>query len=201
MPTLIAAPSPTRMVLSAPKRAVLHIEGCHARLMPLGVFDFGAYADFNTCVETLEQADGLTTIEIDLGGVEEMDSAGLGALVELHHRLAPRKVRLSNAKWQPLMLVRAAKLWTIFEMDKPKDAVDTGSITKLFQRIRRQMTTKQPGMLESLRMLEMETTSLSAVSVAHLNGFMRGLYACGVLSGDAVEDIEMALADLMRQHQ
>lgn len=199
MPTLIATTAPSCKNIPTPKRAVLRIDGGHARLSPLGQFDFAAYADFNACVEQLEQAVGIESIEVDLGGVEEMDSAGLGALIELHHRLAPRRIRLGNAKWQPLMLVRAAKLWTIFDMDRPKDAVDTRSVGKLFQRIRRQLATRQPGLLEALRMLEMETTSLSAVAVANLNGFLHGLNACGALSGEALEDIEMALADLMRQ--
>jgi anti-anti-sigma regulatory factor len=199
MPSLIAIPPMVRKTVSTPKRAVLRINNGHARLMPLGTFDFGAYADFNACVEQLEQLGELTGIEVDLGGVEEMDSAGLGALIELQQRLAPRKIRLSNAKWQPLMLIRSAKLWTIFDMERPKDAVDSTAVGKLFQRIRRQLSTRSPGLLESLNLLEIETTSLTAVTVAHLGGYLRGLNACGVLSAGALEDIEMAISEMVRR--
>jgi anti-anti-sigma regulatory factor len=188
-----------RKTVPSPKRAVLHTHNGHARLMPLGTFDFSAYGDFNACVEQLEQQGDLISVEVDLGGVEEMDSAGLGALIELQQRLAPRRIRLSNAKWQPLMLIRSAKLWTIFDMERPKDTVDGEAIAKLFQRIRRQLSTRSPGLLESLNLLEIETNSLSAVTVAHLGGYLRGLNACGALSGAALEDIEMAISELARR--
>ncbi|MBI5746077.1 MAG: STAS domain-containing protein [Nitrospirae bacterium] len=83
-----------------------------------GRFDFTGHRDFRSGYEEVLKESGMQEIEVDLGGVDYMDSSALGMLLLLKEKAAMsnQKVILSNCKGtirQILEVANFGKLFTI----------------------------------------------------------------------------------------
>lgn len=76
------------------------IEDGQALLRLSGRFDFNAHRDFRSAYEPLVENAGTRSIEIDLAGVDYLDSSALGMLLMLRDKAATAKksLSLSNAQ-------------------------------------------------------------------------------------------------------
>ena len=83
-----------------------------------GRFDFNAHRAFKEAYDPLLQQKGVSSIEIDLSGVEYMDSSALGMLLLLRERSETEGktvalVRPNNTLLQILDIANFKKLFTI----------------------------------------------------------------------------------------
>lgn len=89
-----------------------------ARIQLHGRFDFGAHRDFKSSYESPLSAPDVRELEIDMGGVEYLDSSALGMLLILKDRAkaSNKAVALSNCRGavkQVLEIANFAKLFPI----------------------------------------------------------------------------------------
>lgn len=83
-----------------------------------GRFDFGAHRVFRDSYEALLQEPGIRNIEVNLAGVEYMDSSALGMLLLLHERAEASGKEIALCKPNPtvsqiLDIANFRKLFTI----------------------------------------------------------------------------------------
>jgi len=95
-----------------------HITDGTATLSLSGRFDFNAHRDFRDAYEALMNTSGIQALDIDLGGVDYLDSSALGMLLLVKERAAARNIRLQlsgckGAVRQILDIANFGKLFTI----------------------------------------------------------------------------------------
>jgi len=66
-----------------------------AKIVLEGRFDFGSHRDFKTSYETPLGASDVRELEIDMGGVEYLDSSALGMLLILRERAGATNKRVA----------------------------------------------------------------------------------------------------------
>ena len=81
-----------------------------------GHFTFEAHRDFKEVTTNALAHEGVQSIELDLAGVDYLDSAALGMLLLLNERAAGRKVSLSNCKGTVKTVLDIANFGKIFEI-------------------------------------------------------------------------------------
>ncbi|MCC6534799.1 MAG: STAS domain-containing protein [Burkholderiales bacterium] len=89
-----------------------------ARIMLRGRFDFGSHRDFKTSYEAPLSAADIRELEIDMGGVEYLDSSALGMLLILKERAGAtnKRVAITNCRGavkQVLDIANFSKLFPI----------------------------------------------------------------------------------------
>jgi len=60
-----------------------------------GRFDFNAHREFRSAYEEAISGDGIKALEVDLSGVDYLDSSALGMLLMLKERASSRNLQLS----------------------------------------------------------------------------------------------------------
>ena len=102
----------------------MHINTSHAGdkavISLAGRFDFNDHRIFKTAYEPLLQQAGLNTVEIDMAGVEYLDSSALGMMMLMRERaqIAGKAVELSRPNStvaQILEIANFSKLFTILK--------------------------------------------------------------------------------------
>lgn len=83
-----------------------------------GRFDFNAHREFREGYESLMQKPGIRALEIDMGGVDYLDSSALGMLLLLKDSAASRNIKLqitrtSGTVRQILEIANFNKLFSI----------------------------------------------------------------------------------------
>ena len=89
-----------------------------AKIMLRGRFDFCAHRDFKTSYEVPLEADNVLELEIDMAGVEYLDSSALGMLLILKERAGAnnKRVAITNCRGavkQVLDIANFSKLFAI----------------------------------------------------------------------------------------
>jgi anti-anti-sigma factor len=89
-----------------------------ARLVLNGRFDFNSHRDFRSISEEALKTEGVREIEVDLGGVDYLDSSALGMLLLLREKanLGNQRLALLNCRGivqQVLDVANFNKLFTI----------------------------------------------------------------------------------------
>lgn len=69
-----------------------------ATLSLSGRFDFNAHREFRDCYEALFNTGNIRALDIDLGGVEYLDSSALGMLLLIKERAAVKNIQLQLTK-------------------------------------------------------------------------------------------------------
>ncbi len=90
----------------------------NATLSLTGRFDFNSHREFREGYEALLQKPSVQNLEIDMAGVDYLDSSALGMLLLLKDRVTARNVKLSITKTsgsvrQILEIANFDKLFTI----------------------------------------------------------------------------------------
>ncbi|OHC69766.1 MAG: anti-anti-sigma factor [Rhodocyclales bacterium RIFCSPLOWO2_02_FULL_63_24] len=90
-------------------RAVIRLEGR---------FDFNSHRDFREAIDTV-LASPASTIVVDLGSVEYLDSSALGMLLMLRDRAkgAAREVALANCRGAVKQILDIANFGKLFSID------------------------------------------------------------------------------------
>jgi len=83
-----------------------------------GRFDFNAHRDFRDGYEAVLNASGVQSLDIDLSGVDYLDSSALGMLLLLKERVSARNIKLvltgcKGTVKQILEIANFNKLFTI----------------------------------------------------------------------------------------
>lgn len=96
----------------------VNINGNVAVISMTGRFDFNSHREFRSASEQATKAEGVSEIEVDMNGVDYLDSSALGMLLLLREKtnVANRKLALSNCKGmvqQVLDVANFNKLFTI----------------------------------------------------------------------------------------
>lgn len=96
---------------------VTNVNGC-ATLRLQGRFDFNAHREFREAIDNALRLADVKQIQIDLGGVDYLDSSALGMLLMLRDRAkgASRAASLANARGavkQVLDIANFDRLFTI----------------------------------------------------------------------------------------
>lgn len=83
-----------------------------------GRFDFNAHRDFRDGYEALLNTPGIQSLDIDLGGVDYLDSSALGMLLLVKERAGSRNIRLQLTRCtgtvrQILDIANFGKIFTI----------------------------------------------------------------------------------------
>lgn len=86
------------------------------RFVLSGSFTFDAYRDFKTEYTPVLDAGTFKEMEIDLGGVEYLDSSALGMLLLLKERVGSKPVILSNVKGTVKSVLEIANFHQLFTM-------------------------------------------------------------------------------------
>jgi anti-anti-sigma factor len=86
-----------------------------ARIVLQGRFDFGSHRDFKTSYEAPLGATDVRELEIDMGGVEYLDSSALGMLLILKERASAtnKRVAITNCRGAVKQVLDIAKLFPI----------------------------------------------------------------------------------------
>lgn len=81
-------------------------------------FDITLAPEFRSQVEAVWR-DSITAVEIDFDSVEFIDSSGVGALVSVHKRIAPKGGSLKILKPGPAVtsVIELLRLHRVFELD------------------------------------------------------------------------------------
>ena len=87
-----------------------------ARFVLSGSFTFDAYRDFKTEYTPILDSGTFKEMEIDLGGVEYLDSSALGMLLLLKERVGSKPITLSNAKGTVKSVLEIANFHQLFTM-------------------------------------------------------------------------------------
>lgn len=88
----------------------------NVRLVLSGRFTFDAYHDFKAEFTPVLDSGDFKELEIDLGGVEYLDSSALGMLLLLKERVVNKPIVLSNAKGTVKSLMEIANFHQLFAM-------------------------------------------------------------------------------------
>lgn len=83
-----------------------------------GRFDFNTHREFRSAYEDALKAEGIKALEMNLSGVDYLDSSALGMLLMLKERATARNVQISisncqNSVKQILDIANFSKLFTI----------------------------------------------------------------------------------------
>lgn len=81
-----------------------------------GRFTFDAYRDFKAEYTPVLDSGDFKELEIDLGGVEYLDSSALGMLLLLKERAGNKPIVLSNAKGTVKSVMEIANFHQLFAM-------------------------------------------------------------------------------------
>jgi len=89
-----------------------------AKIMLQGRFDFGSHRDFKTSYESPLGAADVRELEIDMGGVEYLDSSALGMLLILKERAGAtnKRVAITNCKGAVKQVLDIANFGKLFPM-------------------------------------------------------------------------------------
>lgn len=90
--------------------------GATATMLMSGRFDFNVHRPFKDAYDPLLLQSGVTTVEVDLAGVEYVDSSALGMLLLLRERAEAqgRKVVLCRSKPPVLQILDIANFGKLF---------------------------------------------------------------------------------------
>lgn len=88
----------------------------NVRLVLGGRFTFDAYHDFKAEFTPVLDSGDFKELEIDLGGVEYLDSSALGMLLLLKERVVNKPIVLSNAKGTVKSVMEIANFHQLFAM-------------------------------------------------------------------------------------
>lgn len=96
----------------------VHTDAGIARIQLQGRFDFGAHREFKTSYEAPLGALDIRELEIDMGGVEYLDSSALGMLLLLRERAdgARKSVTLSNCRGAVRQVLDTANFGKLFQI-------------------------------------------------------------------------------------
>lgn len=83
-----------------------------------GRFDFNAHREFRAAYEAAFKVDGIGSLELDLSGVDYLDSSALGMLLMLREHATVRNIQLSisgcqDSVRQILEIANFSKLFSI----------------------------------------------------------------------------------------
>lgn len=94
----------------------VNVNGSTAVLSMNGRFDFNSHREFRSASEQATKAEGVSEIEVDMGGVDYLDSSALGMLLLLREKtsIANRKLALSNCKGMVLQVLEVANFNKLF---------------------------------------------------------------------------------------
>lgn len=89
-----------------------------AKIVLQGRFDFASHRDFKTSYEAPLGASDVRELEIDMGGVEYLDSAALGMLLILKERAGAtnKRVAITNCRGAVKQVLDIAKFSKLFPM-------------------------------------------------------------------------------------
>lgn len=86
------------------------------RFVLSGSFTFDAYRDFKAEYTLILDSGNFKEIEIDLGGVEYLDSSALGMLLLLKERIGNKPIVLSNSRGTVKSVLEIANFHQLFTM-------------------------------------------------------------------------------------
>ena len=86
------------------------------RFVLSGSFTFDAYREFKSQYTPILDEGGFKEMEIDLGGVEYLDSSALGMLLLLRERLGGKPIVLSNTRGTVRQVLEIANFHQLFTM-------------------------------------------------------------------------------------
>ncbi len=86
------------------------------RFVLSGSFTFDAYRDFKAEYTPILDSGAFSEMEIDLGGVEYLDSSALGMLLLLKERVGTKPITLSNSKGTVKSVLEIANFHQLFTM-------------------------------------------------------------------------------------
>ena len=94
------------------------IQGGKAVVRLMGRFDFSAHRDLRDSCSTLLESADVRELDLDMGGVEYMDSSALGMLLLLKERAdaASKRVALHNYKGTVRQVLDIANFGKIFSI-------------------------------------------------------------------------------------
>jgi anti-anti-sigma factor len=89
-----------------------------ATLAVAGRFDFSIHRDFRHSYEEILAAAGVRQLDVDLSGVEYIDSSALGMLLLLREKAGGRniEIRLANASGPVRQVLEVANFGRLFEI-------------------------------------------------------------------------------------
>lgn len=89
-----------------------------AKIVLQGRFDFGSHRDFKTSYEAPLGATDVRELEIDMGGVEYLDSSALGMLLILKERAGAinKRVAITNCRGAVKQVLDIANFGKLFPM-------------------------------------------------------------------------------------
>ena len=89
-----------------------------ATILLQGRFDFGAHREFKTSYEAPLSAADIRELEIDMGGVEYLDSSALGMLLILKERAGAtnKRVAISNCRGAVKQVLDIANFSKLFQI-------------------------------------------------------------------------------------
>jgi anti-anti-sigma factor len=89
-----------------------------AKIVLNGRFDFGSHRDFKTSYEALLGVSHVRELEIDMGGVEYLDSSALGMLLILKERAGAsnKRVAIANCRGAVKQVLDIANFGKLFPM-------------------------------------------------------------------------------------
>lgn len=95
------------------------VSGQTARIALSGRFDFTSQQQLRPSYEAPLNDDRVRLLEIDLGGVEFLDSTAMGLLLLLKERAtaAGKELALVNCQGAPLLVLKMARFDRIFTME------------------------------------------------------------------------------------
>lgn len=89
-----------------------------AKVSLCGRFDFHVHREFRHCYEPLLQPSEVQEIEVDMGGVDYLDSSALGMLLMLREKAneASKSVALSNCQGMVRQVIDIANFDKLFSI-------------------------------------------------------------------------------------
>jgi HptB-dependent secretion and biofilm anti anti-sigma factor len=96
----------------------VHVREGVARIALNGRFDFSSHRDFRGSYDALLTDGTVQSIDVDLGGVEYLDSAALGMLLLLRERClsANKPLALCNCRGMVAQVLEVANFGKLFTM-------------------------------------------------------------------------------------
>lgn len=97
--------------------AVTTIARNTARIELRGDFTYEAHRTFKMACQQVLGVEGVDQLEIDLAGVDYLDSAALGMLLLLNERFGQRSIRLLHAKGSVRAVLDMANFGRVFVLE------------------------------------------------------------------------------------
>ncbi len=96
----------------------VHTDAGIATILLRGRFDFGAHREFKSSYEPPLSALDIRELEIDMGGVEYLDSSALGMLLILKERAGAtnKRVAITNCRGAVKQVLDIANFSKLFEI-------------------------------------------------------------------------------------